>query len=199
MATSASRPDGFTASRQMDGNAPARAKRYRTNGSNAGRIFKGDPVSLISGEIQPVTGGVSAQSAPILGVVSHVTNSDDRPFTHTPTANFIETSSVGFAYVYDDPGTIFTIQGNASVGPSNIGQFATVSAGSPTTAVGRSGKTLDVTNAVSTAAGHPFQIIGVSDLETDRLGGTNNKVEVRISNHWWNRRIDVPGPFDEGG
>ena len=187
MSVTSNRPDGFTASRQMDGDAPARAKRYATKGSNSGRIFRGDPVQLVSGEIHPFTGGVSANSAPILGIVGHVTNSEDRPFTHTPTAAFIETSAEGFAYVYDDPDTVFTIQANASAGESATGLFATVSAGAPTTAVGRSGKTLNLTGAVATAVGQPFQVIGVSDLEFDRAGGANNKVEVRISNHEYRR------------
>ena len=183
-------PRGLVASRTMGSNVPARQKQYPTGARNLTQIFTGDLVFLdANGEVQSFT-GVSADARPALGVVAHVLDSNRKPMTHSlPTkAAFLDASTAGFVSVYDDPDTVFVVHSSAAVTQANTGSFTTVTANSPNSAAGISGQMMGA--IVATAAGHPLQILGISEEETETTAGggiANNDVEVKISNHLFRR------------
>lgn len=197
MSTTSNAPRGLVPARRPDGQPPAAANRYPT-GSNRNILMIGDAVYLNADrKIQRYDQQTSAGGPAVLGAVVGLLNSDGRPLTHVAEKK-IGVSAAGFVLVTDDPQCIYEVQCSASVGPSQIGHFATlVSVGtSPgVTANGKSGFQLNDTTVV-TAAGHPFQVYSISPSELDGLGGPNNKVLVRISNHPFQRSTRLQGPLE---
>lgn len=190
MSTTATAQKGLRPVAKFGGSPPGETRKYQTYANNRAAIFKGDAVFLLDGGkggIQVWNVQASAGCPPLLGVVVAVYDSNGKPFTHSlPSGGpFIPASTAGFVMVDDDPSSLFIGQIDVSAGGSFIGQFCTVSAGAPVTAAGISGA--ELTGVVATAAGQPFQIIGLSQLELDELGGTSNKVIVRIANHQFAR------------
>ena len=197
MSSTTSEQRGFRPARTNDG-AAFRTTLYPTQARNARAIFSGDPLYLINGRVQVWTTQASADAPPLIGIAGGVLDGNKRPFTHSlPSGGpFIPASTAGFVMVYDDPDTVFIAQANTSVGTSHTLQFATVSVGTPVTAAGKSGFELNVGSAVVSAAGEPFQILGLAPFELDGLGGTSNKVLCRISNHGLRRQSRLT-PFAE--
>src|SRR6185369_3864813 len=182
MSTTPSQARGFVPTRKAGGNPPAAANRYPT-GSNRAQIFIGDAVFLDANrKIQVFNQQTSANAPAVLGVVVGLYTSTGRPGTHNA-AKPIAVSAAGFIDVIDDPDAFFEVQCIASVGPSQIGQFA------------QSTYMINDTTVV-TAAGHAFQVYSLSPRELDGLGGPNNKVIVRISNHVFRRSTRLQGPLE---
>jgi len=128
-------------------------------------------------------------------VVTGLLNADGRPLTHDLNKQ-IGVSASAYVLVADDPDLLFEVECAASLSfPSRIGEFATIVSGTRVTANGNSGVRLADT-PVNTAAGHPLQIYGLSPREVDGVGGTNNNVLVRISNHVFRRSTRVQGPLE---
>lgn len=200
MSTTPTAQKGFRPVGALNGDYEGQSRKYRTLAHNKRAIFKGDPVYIAengTGAIQVYIGGLaSANTVPLLGVVTAVYDSNGKPFTHSLPGGgpFIPASTAGFVMVQDDPDTIFEAQLDVSASPSMIGQFVNCSAGAAVTAAGLSG--MELTGVVVTAAGEPFQIMGLSPSELDELGGSGNKVLVKISNHYWRRQQRL-APFAE--
>ena len=197
MATTGNNARGLVPARRQDGQPPGAANRYPT-GSNRAILMIGDAVYLNADrKIQRFDQQATAAGPGVLGAVVGLLNSDGRPLTHVAEKK-IGVSAAGFVLVCDDPNVLFEVQCSASMGPSQVGHFATlVSVGtSPgVTANGKSGFQLSDTTVV-TAAGHPFQIYSLAPTELDGLGGPNNNVLVRISNHHFNRSTRLIGPLE---
>lgn len=197
MSTTPSQARGFVPTRKAGGQPPAAANRYPT-GSNRAQIFIGDAVFLDANrKIQVFNQQTSANAPAVLGVVVGLYTSTGRPGTHNA-AKPIAVSAAGFVDVIDDPDTFFEVQCSASVGPSQIGQFAQPTSGAGNVGVTANGQSTYMINdtTVVTAAGHAFQVYSLSPRELDGLGGPNNKVIVRISNHVFRRSTRLQGPLE---
>lgn len=197
MSVTSNQPRGLVPARKAGGDPPAAANMYPT-GSNRAQIFIGDPVFLDANrKIQVFQQQTSAGAPAVLGVVCGLFDSNKKPQTHV-TEKGIKVSTAAWISVIDDPDCLFEVQCSASVGPSQIGQFASITSGAGNvgvTANGQSKFMLGDTTVV-TAAGHAFQIYSLSPRETDGLGGPNNKVLVRISNHVFRRSTRLQGPVE---
>jgi hypothetical protein len=153
---------------------------YTINDNQAGAIFQGDLVTLVSGylvKFAPAT-HVSA-----IGVFNGCFYND--PTTQKPTwKNYypgsinITTGSIQ-ASVMDDQNQLFTIQVNGTMTQAAIGNNADVT-GSTTgsTVTGVSNMTLDFSTQATTAAPN-LKIVGLYDLPNNELGA-NAQVVVKI-------------------
>ena len=185
-------PRGFVEHRNLGGRvAPITRTRKTKAGHLNHQLFAGDPVWLVSGNaVDRVPVATTTASAPILGVVRAVLNSNGRPFTHSLPANaaFIPASTAGFVQVNEDPQQTFLVSTDTTVTSSLIGQYVMATAAPANTAAGRSGMIIEVGTGTNTAAASvPFQVVelGANNLGGfDGLGG-NQDVEVVIANHIW--------------
>lgn len=196
MATSGNDARGLVPVRRQDGQPPGVMNKYPT-GSNTDILMLGDPVYLdVNSKLQRFQGAITTANAPaVLGVVGALYNSAGRPLTHEAEKK-IGVSASAYVGVWDDPDLLFEIECSASLSfPSRIAEFGTVVSGTRTTANGNSGVRL-ADLPVNTAAGHPFQIYGLAPVEVDGVGGVNNNVLVRISNHVFRRSTRVQGPLE---
>lgn len=197
MSTTPNRPRGFVATRTADGEPPNGANLYPT-GSNRAQIFIGDAVFLDANrKIQVFNQQTSANAPAVLGAVVGLFDNNKKPQTHLA-AKGIAVSAAGYVAVIDDPDVLFEVQCSASVGPSQIGQFAQPTSGAGNVGVTANGQSTYMLNdtTVVTAAGHAFQVYSISPRELDGLGGPNNKVLVRISNHVFRRSTRLQGPLE---
>ena len=194
MATTGVNARGLWPVRRLDGQPPAAARKYDT-GSNIRILMLGDPVFLDTNRrVQRYDAQYTSANGPaVLGVIVGLLNVDGRPLTHV-TEKQIAVSASGAVLVIDDPGTVFEGEILASVGTLQTGQFCTIATGTRVTANGNSGVRL--ASPVVTAAGHPFQILGLAPTELDRAGASANNILVRISNHVFNRSTRLVGPVE---
>ena len=182
MATSA--PKGFVPARHMSGGTNAsRTKLYETAGNRASTLGVGDPVVLSSGYIVRQT-NASADSTNYIGVVRAVYDSNKRPLTFSqPTRPpYLNVSVAGWVDVIDDARMSYIVECDTSVGPSNIGAVAWVSAVAVNSATGISQYTVTLTSA---AGGTPqWRVIGLAptDAVTTAAGFANNRIEVLAIN-----------------
>ena len=168
---------GFVPIRNQVGGADFRSNLYRVTTDLLSPIFSGDPVSLVSGQVQRWT---TANSANFIGVVKACYDSNKRPLTHSlPTkAAFINTSTAGFVDVYDSPHTNFTVACEVSVGSSMIGQSAIIAVSGGNSATGISRSHIAAVSAGDTTAN--FRIVGLSPLEqaVTAAGSPGQEIEV---------------------
>ena len=195
----ANTPRGFVEHRNLAGRVSpiTRWRQVKADGtSGSHQKFPGDPVVLVSGNsIARYPAAGTAASLPVLGVIRDVFNANKRPLTHNlPTnGNFLPASTAGWVTVNEDPHATFLVNTDATVDATLIGQFVDSTAGTPTTAAGRSGFSIEVGTGTNTAgATTPFQIveIGFNNLTKDTgsgiVGGeANQDVEVIIARHVW--------------
>src|SRR5690348_16708728 len=128
MSTTSNAPRGFVPTRRTNGEPPAAANMYPT-GSNRAQIFIGDAVFQDSNrKIQVFNQQTSAGGPSVLGVVTGLFDSNKKPQTHLA-AKGIGVSAAGYISVIDDPFCLYEVQCSASVGPSQIGQFAQPTSG----------------------------------------------------------------------
>jgi len=193
----ANQPRGLVASRTLDGRAPNAARLYRTHSKNTARIWSGDLVYLdADGAVQSYTAAASANT-PILGVVDAVydrSGGHPKPKTHALPSGIAgaEVSADSFIAVHDDPAIVFVGMADASSGQTDIGKYASVSAGTPVTAAGRSGAVIKNSSTEASAGGGAIlKIVGLAPSELDRTGGTNNDIEVVIAHHHFNTEANT--------
>lgn len=182
---------GYIPVRTLDGSNVFPTVTRPTLGKNDTQIYAGDVVAIdASGGIQRYHDAASGGDSVLpLGVVARVLNGDGRPFTfNQPGAGpRIPTSSTGFAEVYEAPGIVY--QANASATArwiTHVGNFAAVRVCAPSTAVGRSGMSVDL-GTVVTAGGQALKVFNISTSEDEvRVSGeANNDVEVVFVNQQW--------------
>jgi hypothetical protein len=151
--------------------------------SYSASLFYGDPCTLVAAGTVERIGATNA--GPILGIFLGCTYTD--PGTRQPTwkpfwlASTVATDN--YAYVCDDPDTIFAVQSNATVAQTaqglNIGVSA-VSSGS--TITGMSSVAADGANMATTTA-FPFKIIGFQKLPSSAVGDAKTDILVTINAH----------------
>lgn len=192
-------PFGLRPARHLTG-GQIRTKRYTVTASgNVNGIAIGDAVrhNTAGDGIARVSGDVT-KLIPILGAVTALYDSNNRPLTHSqPTRGpYLLAAVAGFADVADDPQTVFVIQADATVAAGDFGKFVTISgltAGGVNTAAGTSTMQAKWSSIDTSVA--QLQILGVAKNEDTQFGTSNLEgnlntvaslnanVEVLIANH----------------
>jgi hypothetical protein len=190
---STNNPHGFTEHRHLGGSVCPATRWYKVKADGASgshQKFPGDPVVLVSGNsVARIAVAATAAALPVVGVIRACFNSDKRPLTFNQPntgGGFIPASTAGFVEVNVDPFQTYLVNTDATVVSTLIGQYADVTANTPSTAAGRSGFSIEVATGVNTAANTaPFQIISIGDDNLDGITGgeSNQNVEVRIMQH----------------
>ena len=159
-------------------------RKYLINPSGYGTtIYQGDLVKFNGGYIEQA--GVS--DANIVGVFNgvHYQSSDGPIWSNFYTASTTASSGDIEVYIYDDPNTLFTIQGDSDTASTQaaVGQNAdTVGTGGSTT-TGLSSRELDVSTLATTAA-LQLKVVGVVDNENNgTIAGTHANLIVQINEH----------------
>ena len=151
--------------------------------------FIGDPVVLkTTGKVDTA----SAASTNIFGIVQGVfkQNASGQPapltFNLPSTGLYLAAGQAGFVSVNVDPYKTYLALIDVTASAALIGSNAFVSAGTPTTAAGRSGYTLK--KATTTSADGQFQIVGLAPTDlvngyATEYGNSSGKgvVEVKIN------------------
>lgn len=157
------RPVGYLSGRPYNG----ATRLIKIASGLASNIFNGDLVKMLSsGTIDKETGTTATTANAALGVFMGCTYTDpnlgykvNRQFWPTGTV-----ASDAYAYVADDPGLVFQVQGNGSLTQTNIGNNIAVVQGAGSTLIGKSRVSVDATGAGGTAPGTtntlPFKIMG---------------------------------------
>lgn len=160
------------------------ARKYLINPSGYGTtIYQGDLVKFNGGYIEQA--GVS--DANIVGVFNgvHFQSSDGPVWSNFYTASTTASSGDIEVYIYDDPNTLFTIQGDSDTASTQaaVGKNAdTVGTGGSTT-TGLSSRELDV-STLATTAGLQLKVVGVVDNENNgTIAGTHANLIVQINEH----------------
>ena len=176
----ADRPSGFTPRRHAFGGV-IRANPYKISDAYATGLFTGDMVVLTSGYL-----AIGAQDSSVpLGIFSgcqYTTTDGEVKFSKTwPAAQAtLGAGNNTIAWVYDDPGIVYTVQsdtGTAYVHATHIGGVFDIEldhAGN--TITGQSGMELDLSD---TGTGQ-WLVLGLAD-EPGNAVGVNAKLEVKLA------------------
>lgn len=160
------------------------ARKYLINPSGYGTtIYQGDLVKFNGGYIEQA--GVS--DANIVGVFNgvHYQSSDGPIWSNFYTASTTASSGDIEVYIYDDPNTLFTIQGDSATASTQaaVGQNADTVGTSGSTTTGLSSRELDVSTLATTAA-LQLKVVGVVDNENNgTIAGTHANLIVQINEH----------------
>ena len=152
------------------------ANKYLINPSGYGTtIFQGDLVKFNAGYIEQA--GVS--DANIVGVFNGVfyQSSDGPVYKNHYVASTTASSGDIEVYIYDDPNTLFLIQGDSATNTAqaNVGKNADTA--------GISSRELDV-STIATTQGLQLKIVGVDQgPNNDELGTTHTNLIVQINEH----------------
>ena len=184
---STSRRNGFVPCRSLTGGQTFRTGMYQTSTNLVRTLGIGDPIVAVSGYVQRWT---TANASSFVGVVRAVYNSNKRPTTfNQPTLGpYLPASTAGWVEVYDDPHITYTVECVTSIGQSLMGLPTDVNISALTSATGISGFHLQTATA-SDISGN-FRIIGLapSELAVTAAGSPNNRVEVAVVLHAYNRQ-----------
>ena len=175
----ADRPSGFTPLRHAFGGV-IRTNTYRLESAYATGLFTGDMVILSSGVI-----AVGAQDSAVpLGVFAgcqYTATDGSVVFSKTwPAATVTLGSADAVAYVYDDPGIIYSVQTETgstyakATHDGNVYDIEVEHAGNTTT--GQSGMEIDLTD---TGTGQ-WLVLGLIDMPGNAVG-VNAKVAVKLA------------------
>ena len=165
-------------------NATMQSRKYLINPSGYGTtIFQGDLVKFNAGYIEQA--GVS--DANIVGVFNGVffQSSDGPVYKNHYVASTTASSGDIEVYIYDDPNTLFLIQGDSATNTAqaNVGKNADTVGTSGSTTTGISSRELDVSTAATTQ-GLQLKIVGVAqDDKNGELGTTHTNLIVKINEH----------------
>lgn len=197
----ANNPRGFIESGGLHGPISPITRTRKVKAANALSIFPGDPVVLVSGNtVARIPAAATAASLPVLGVVRAILNSNGRPLTHNlpATGNYLPASTAGYVQVNEHPEQVYTVNTDATVVSTLIGQYVEVTAAAANSAAGISGISIEVATGTNTAANTvPFQVVGLSPNNLGGAAGTgqladgfipgeaNQDVEVIIAQHTW--------------
>lgn len=160
------------------------ARKYLINPSGYGTtIYQGDLVKFNGGYIEQA--GVS--DANIVGVFNgvHYQSSDGPVWSNFYTASTTASSGDIEVYIYDDPNTLFTIQGDSATASTQaaVGQNADTVGTSGSTTTGLSSRELDV-STLATTQGLQLKVVGVVDNENNgTIAGTHANLIVQINEH----------------
>ena len=160
------------------------ANKYLINPSGYGTtIFQGDLVKFNAGYIEQA----SVSDANIVGVFNGVfyQSSDGPVYKNHYVASTTASSGDIEVYIYDDPNTLFLIQGDSATNTAqaNVGKNADTVGTSGSTTTGISSRELDV-STIATTQGLQLKIVGVDQgPNNDELGTTHTNLIVQINEH----------------
>ena len=163
------------------------ARKYLINPSGYGTtIYQGDLVKFNGGYIEQA--GVS--DANIVGVFNgvHYQSSDGPVWSNFYTASTTASSGDIEVYIYDDPNTLFIIQGDSATASTQaaVGQNADTVGTSGSTTTGLSSRELDV-STLATTQGLQLKVVAVVDNENNgTIAGTHANLIVQINEHAYN-------------
>lgn len=185
-------PYGFRPVGTLSGGSYAgKIRLYKMTNSYGSTLFYGDPCALVAAGTVERVGATNA--GPVLGIFLGCTYTD--PGSGQKTWNKIWRASTvatdNYAYVCDDPDTIFAVQANAAVTQADQGLNIGVSAvSSGSTLTGMSSVAADAVNMATTST-FPFKIVGFQSLPSSKIGDAKTDVLVTINAHLF--RIGVVG------
>lgn len=185
-------PYGFRPVGSLSGGSYAgKVRLYKMTNSYGSTLFYGDPCALVAAGTVERVGATNA--GPVLGIFLGCTYTD--PGSGQKTWNKIWRASTvatdNYAYVCDDPDTIFAVQANAAVTQADQGLNIGVSAvSSGSTLTGMSSVAADAANMATTST-FPFKIVGFQSLPSSKIGDAKTDVLVTINAHLF--RIGVVG------
>lgn len=156
------KPVGAYPLRSLSG-GEIRTTRYTAGGA----IYRGDFVTLANdGRAEAAAAGNT-----LLGVAANYASGDGQNVD-----------------VYDDPNTVFSVQADATLAETNIGNNADILATAADTTYNRSKHELDASDAQTTTA--QLRIVGLVDTPGNDWGADND-VEVIINEHYLNSATGV--------
>lgn len=157
-------------------------------------LAKGDPVTMVNGQIVPCTAGIDP-ALPGYGVVMAVYTTANRPLTHQ-TSQILASGAVGRADVYTDPNAVYSVRCESSAALARIGEnvILAVSAYTPRLPDG-SGFSVDI--GASASIGNLFKLIGYAPDE--ELGGkeTGAAAGQRVLVKWNRHLFRATGTADQ--
>lgn len=176
-------PSGFKVSKHARGGVSSRMSQYFIASALASNIFRGDGVIPVNTSKRI---DVAAATNRLIGVfdgVNYVLANGDTQFRpYWATGTTLKTGTVAQANVYDDPDTLFEIQGSGVIADADVGALADITAAvAGNTLTGTSGQQLDSTTI---ASGTTLRIEEFVDRPDNTHGLANAKVLVRISLHY---------------
>lgn len=176
-------PSGFKYVRNTVGGAPGRMSRYFIASGLASNIFAGDAVIPVntSKNINVATAGVR-----IIGTFNGTAFTDNQNNTffkrNWVSGTTLKTGTTADAFIFDDPNSLFEVQGSGTIVQADIGAFVDLTAATAGNAnTGTSGQQLDTTTIGS---GTVFRIEEFVDRPDNFIAVANDKVLVRISLHF---------------
>lgn len=181
MATTAT-PYGFRPVGTLNGSYAGRVRLMKMTNSYGTSVFYGDPVILVAaGTVERAT--VTLDTA-LLGVFLGCTYTD--PGSGQKTWNKIWRASTSatdnYAYVCDDPDTVFAVQSNGTVAQADLGLNANINAlNVGSTVTGMSAIALHATMTTATTA--LFKIVGFQQGPLSAVGDAKTDVLVTINTH----------------
>ena len=174
-----SAPFGFRPSYHPTG--LERAKRYNITGGYATALLKGQMVTLNTNG----TVVTAAAAADFLGVLAGVefTDANGKPNLQPnwPAAQAILAGTQAFAWVYDDPETVFEAQANGSIPQTAVGDqtdVVNVSAGSSLTGLSTSGVSSTLAGAGSQGQ---WKIVGFSLDPANAVGDAFTVLQLKMA------------------
>jgi hypothetical protein len=179
-------PSGFKPVRHANGGI-VRMNRYYIASGLASNIYRGDVIKPVNTNkrIDVAAAGDRLQGV-FDGVMYQDANNDTFFRPRWPTGTTLKTGTVAECLVYDDPFTLFEVQGSGIVAEADIftlGDLTAATAGNAAT--GQSGQQLDTTTLTSTiATGGQFKVMQFVDRPSNVRGAANARVLVKANEHY---------------
>jgi hypothetical protein len=192
-------PYGFRPVNMLGGQPMSHSVRLmRIASGYATSIFNGDLVTRIAdGTItksSPTTDATTVGTTMPVGVFLGCEYEDSSGLRHRqyyPASLSVDSGTVIWAYVCDDPDALFQIQADGSLDLTAIGANGSLIQGSGDTATGNSGVTIDA-SAVNTTAAFPVRIVDYVDKQGfSALGDDYTDVIVRLNNHFYRQTTGI--------
>lgn len=176
-------PMGFLPKRHANGGVIRESEYYIASalGSN---IFRGDGVIPVDTTKRI---NVAAATNRLIGVFKgcwYIDSNGEVQFRpRWASGTVLKTGTVAKATVYDDPNTLFEMQGDEDIVDADIGALADVTVGTGNNATGQSAMELD---SSTVGSGDTLRIEEFVDRPDNERNANFAKVNVRISKHYLN-------------
>lgn len=181
--TNVSRPAGLSVSYHGSGGLPNRFQRYHIASGLASNIFRGDAVVPTATSKNVARPGAADDR--LVGVFDgcFYVQADGQPTfnSYWPSGTTVLAGSTAECNVYDDPNTLFEIQGDEDLVLADIGALADLTIGTGNAATGVSGDMLD---SSTIGSGAVFKIEDYARRPENELATNYTKVIVSISKHY---------------
>lgn len=156
-------------------------RRYKIASGYAANIFYGDVVKIVNGgTIQKDTGTTSLTPIGVFLGVEYTDATYGLTFRQMWATGTV--ASDAYAYVCDDPFTLFQVQASGAIDQTGLGTNAAVVQGSGSTATGKSAVTLNASTLATTST-LPLRIVDFVNSTTSSIGDAYTDVIVKFNNH----------------